>query len=185
MTAGQVLDANPIINDPFDEPRFYWHFGGLTPVKRSGRRTAGYLAPDPSGQLKIADEVIPLEVVNDLRDRVRAWRTDDYPGATILTKNLFRHWFDPERRHTNTRPFFAQQEAIETIVFLVEAPAERRIGIAIADSGEGYARWATKMATGAGKTLVMALTIAWSGLNRVANRRDPRFTDNIMVVCPN
>ena len=52
-------------------------------------------------------------------------------------------------------------------------------------SGEAYTRWAVKMATGSGKTLVMALIAAWSGLNKVGNRKDPRFSDQILVVSPN
>jgi type III restriction enzyme len=180
-----LIEGNPIINNAFAEPSRYWHFSGVTPETREGRRTAGYLAPSPDGQLKITDEVIPLAVVNDLRDRVRQWRADDYPGATNLTRDLFRYWFDDARITSATRPFFCQQEAIETVVFLVEAPERLRVGIDVTGSGEAYARWAVKMATGTGKTMVMALTIAWSGLNRSVNRRDARFTDQFLVVAPN
>jgi type III restriction enzyme len=183
--AGQVVSGNPIINDPFAEPTRHWYFSGLVPEIREGRRTAGYLAASPDGELKITDEIIGFEVVNDIRDRVRAWREDGYPGATVLTRDLLRHWFDDERRLNNTRPFFCQQEAVETIVFLTEAPADRKVGIAVPPSGEAYTRWAVKMATGSGKTLVMALIAAWSGLNKVANRQDPRFSDQILVVSPN
>ncbi|MGW3353687.1 DEAD/DEAH box helicase [Nonomuraea rubra] len=180
-----VIDANPIINDAFREPTRYWHFGEVAPTMREGRRIAGYLAPSPDGQLRITDELIPLELVNDLRDRVRQWRADGYPGSTTITRDLFRHWFDEDRKSTNTRPFFAQQEAIETVVFLVEAPDERKVGVSIPDSGEAYSRWAVKMATGTGKTFVMALVIAWSGMNKVHNRLDARFSDQVLVVCPN
>lgn len=182
---GQVIDGNPIINDAFVEPTQHWHFAGVTPEVRGGRRIAGYLAPSPDGQLRITDEVLPLGVVNDLRDRVRQWRADGYPGTTTITRDLFRHWFDDDRRVTNTRPFFCQQEAVETVVFLVEAPDHLKVGVRIPGSGEAYARWAVKMATGTGKTMVMALLAAWCGLNKVANRKDSRFTDQILVVCPN
>ena len=70
-TAGQVVSGNPIINDPFAEPTRHWHFSGLVPEVREGRRTAGYLAASPDGELKITDEIIGFEVVNDIRDRVR------------------------------------------------------------------------------------------------------------------
>lgn len=182
---GTVVDANPIINDPFREPDRYWHFGQVAPTIHAGRRTAGYLAPSPDGQLRITDEIIPLGLVNDLRDRVRTWRQEDYPGVTTLTRDLFRHWFDPDRQLTNVRPFYAQQEAIETVIFLVEASDDRKVGIAIPSAGESYSRWATKMATGTGKTLIMALLTAWCGLNKVATRTDTRFTDQVLVVCPN
>jgi hypothetical protein len=59
---GQVIDGNPIINDAFTEPTRYWHFAGVTPEIRDGRRIAGYLAPSPDGQLRIADELIPLSL---------------------------------------------------------------------------------------------------------------------------
>lgn len=183
--AGTLIEGNPIINDAFAEPDRYWHFGAVTPEIRNGRRTAGYLAPSPDGQLKITDEVIPLELVNDLRERVFLWRSDGYPGVTTVTRDLFRHWFDDDRIASATRPFFCQQEAVETIVFLAEAPDHLKVGVDVPASGEAYTRWAVKMATGTGKTMVMALVIAWSGLNRVSNRKDPRFTDQILVVAPN
>lgn len=182
---GQVIEGNPIINDAYAEPTRYWHFAGVTPEVRGGRRAAGYLAPSPDGQLRITDELIPLETVNDLRDRVRQWRSDDYPGVTNVTRDLFRHWFDDARKLTHTRPFFCQQEAVETVVFLTEAPEHLKVGVSVPASGEAYRRWAVKMATGTGKTTVMALLAAWSGLNKVAHRGDSRFTDQILVVCPN
>ena len=182
---GQVVEGNPIINDPFAEPTRHWHFSGLVPEIREGRRTAGYLAPSPDGQLKITDELIALDLVNDIRDRVRVWRADGYPGTTVITRDLLRHWFDDERLANNTRPFFCQQEAVETVVFLVEGPEDRKVGINVPPSGEAYTRWAVKMATGSGKTLVMALIAAWSGLNKVGNRNDARFSDQVLVVSPN
>lgn len=182
---GQVIDGNPIINDAFAEPTRHWHFGGVVPRVIDGRRRAGYLAPSPNGQLRITDELIELTVVNDLRNRVRTWREEGYPGVTLVTRDLFRHWFDDERKLLNTRPFFCQQEAMETIVFLVEAPSDRKVGINVPASGEAYTRWAVKMATGTGKTTVMALLVAWSGLNKIASRQDSRFTDQVLVVAPN
>jgi type III restriction enzyme len=133
------------------------------------------------GQLQITDELVLLEQVNRIRDRVREWREGGYGGATQITRTLFEHWFDPERE---MRPFFAQREAIETIAWLAEASSDRRTGIEI-PKYEPYERWAIKLATGAGKTLVMGMTIAWSGLNKVANRQDRRFADTFLVVAPN
>jgi type III restriction enzyme len=182
---GQVVEGNLIINNAFVEPLQHWHFGGVTPKVRKGRRTAGYLAPSPGGQLRITDELIAFPTVNDLRNRVRQWRTDEYPGATLITRDLLRHWFDAERQLTNTRPFFCQQEAVETVLFLVEAPDHLKVGVSVPASGEAYIRWAIKMATGSGKTLVMAMLVSWSGLNKITSRQDIRFTDQILVVCPN
>ena len=182
---GQVIDGNPIINDAFREPTSYWKFGSLVPELGGGRRPAGYLPPSQDGELKFSDELIEMKVVNDLRDRVRAWREAEYPGITTTTRDLFRNWFDDGRRLTQIRPFFCQQEAVETVVFLVEAPDHLKVGINVPDAGEVYTRWAVKMATGTGKTTVMALLIAWSGLNKLNNRNDTRFTDQVLVVAPN
>ena len=182
LQLGQVVDANPIINDAFDEPTHHWDFGEGAPQKAEGRRVAGYIPPAPKGeQLRITDEVVRLDHVNLIRDRVKEWRESGYPGATPVTKELFDHWFDPERE---LRPFFAQREAIETIAFLTEAGGDRRQGLDLV-SHEDYVRWAVKLATGAGKTLVMAMTIAWSGINKRASRQDRRFADAFLVVCPN
>lgn len=187
MTAapGQVVDGNPIVNDPYAEPVRHWRFGGMVPELVQGRRSAGYLAPSPDGELRLTDEVIELATVNDLRTRVRDWRESGYVGATRMTQDLFRHWFDDGRKASGIRPFFCQQEAVETVVFLAEAPDHLKVGVRILPSGEDYTRWAVKMATGAGKTTVMALLAAWSGLNKIAARNDPRFSDQILVVAPN
>jgi type III restriction enzyme len=181
---GQVTEQNPIINNAFLEPEWHWEFGEGEPVKREGRRLSGYLPPvTKDGQLTITDHVIVMEGVNTIRARVKEWREADYPGATAITRELFYRWFDPENE-AGARPFFAQREAIETIAFLAEAPSDRLVGIDIPRTEE-YVRWAIKLATGTGKTLVMAMVIVWSGLNKAANKQDTRFSDAFLVVCPN
>jgi type III restriction enzyme len=182
----QVVDANPIINSPFEEPSRYWDFrSDGPPAIKDGRRVSGYLPPDPSngGQPALIGDLVELPLVNDLRDRVRAWRKDGYRGATSITRDLFDRWFDDERE-AGARPFFAQQEAMETVAFLTEAPPSLTTGVQVPRT-EAYDRWCVKMATGSGKTLVMAMTIAWSVLNKAANPRDVRFADAVLVVCPN
>jgi type III restriction enzyme len=185
VTEGQVTDRNPIVNDPYTAPARHWEFGEGEPRLVDGRRASGYLpgGDTKSGELSITAEVVPLDLVNDIRVRVARWRDDGYIGATTVTRDLFDRWFDDERE-AGTRPFFAQQEAVETIVFLTEAPADRRVGIDVPRT-EAYERWALKMATGTGKTLVMAMLIAWSALNKAANAQDTRFADAVLVVCPN
>jgi type III restriction enzyme len=173
VAEGQVVDASPIINDPYVEPTRHWHFEeGHAPVIREGRRASGYLPPGGAdGQLSITGELIQIDLVNDIRARVRRWRQEGYPGATAVTRDLLDRWFDDERE-PGLRPFFAQREALETLVFLTEAPADRRVGLDI-PKVEAYERWAVKMATGSGKTLVMAMTIAWSVLNKAPTPRTP------------
>ncbi len=92
--------------------------------------------------------------------------------------------------------FFCQLEAVETVIWLVEAPESEKQGIiipgdapndpeSIAKHYEELRRLGCKMATGSGKTLVMAMLIAWSVLNKVTNKHDRRFSDAVLVVCPN
>jgi type III restriction enzyme len=181
---GQVTEQNPIINDAFCEPEFHWEFGAGEPVKKPGRRPSGYLPPvKKDGQLMITDQVIVMEHVNTIRGRVKEWREGGYAGASAITRELFDRWFD-EENEAGAKPFFAQREAIETIAFLAEAPADRLVGIDVPRTEE-YVRWAIKLATGTGKTLVMAMVIVWSGLNKAANKQATRFSYAFLVVCPN
>ena len=93
------------------------------------------------------------------------------------------------------RLFFAQIEAAESIIFLVEAKEVYRRGLpeipkdepgleAKASGIRAFQRYACKMATGSGKTTVMGMLAAWSILNRAASPRDDRFSDTILIVCP-
>ncbi|RLG28155.1 hydrolase, partial [Methanosarcinales archaeon] len=103
-----------------------------------------------------------------------------------------KYWCREERER---RLFFCQREAAETIIFLTESRADYRQGITIPrddpsketrEKGySGFLRYACKMATGTGKTTVMGMLAAWSILNKVANRSDTRFSDTVLVICPN
>ena len=123
---------------------------------------------------------IPL--INRIRERVKAWRESRYPGVTGITKRLLEHWRDPEEFWS--RRFFGQLEAAETLIWLAEAPPSERVGIDIPSDGGALKRLCAKMATGSGKTVVMAMVVAWRILNKVANPRDARFAKNILVVAP-
>ena len=113
--------------------------------------------------------------------------TPGYPGATRTTLDLIRHW----RREGRERPlFFAQLEAAETIIFLNEARSDLLQGVDVPpedvpDEVDAFKRYACKMATGSGKTTVMGMLAAWSILNKVTARGDSRFSDVVLVVCPN
>ncbi len=189
-----VVD-NPILNSPFVAPTRHWDFSGLSPQTRDGRRAAGYygaLRTESAAGPTIQHELLPLALANQIRARVDEWRAGGYRGATPVTRDLLEHW--SRERH---RPlFFCQREAVETIVWLTEASPADLQGIEIPadapvdrDSIEkGYGpllRYGAKMATGSGKTTVMAMLAAWSILNKAANRQDPRFSDAVLVVCPN
>jgi type III restriction enzyme len=96
---------------------------------------------------------------------------------------LLQHWRDPEGWEER-RFFFCQLEAIETLIWLTEAPPGDRQGIDVPGDGGPFTRLCAKMATGSGKTLVMAMAIAWHVLNRVANPQDPRFSKHVLVMAP-
>ena len=106
-----------------------------------------------------------------------------YPGVTGITRRLLEHWMDPEEFDIR-RFFFCQMEAVETLIWLVEAPAADKVGIEIPSDGGMFSRLCSKMATGSGKTIVMAMVIAWHVLNKVTYPQDKRFARNVLVVAP-
>jgi len=77
-----------------------------------------------------------------------------------------------------------QLKAIETLIWLVEAPAADKVGIDIPSDGGTFTRLCSKMATGSGKTVVMAMLIAWQVINKVTYPQDARFSKHVFVVAP-
>ncbi|HUN65176.1 MAG TPA: type III restriction endonuclease subunit R [Bacteroidota bacterium] len=188
----------PIINKPYEEPQSYWQISEGEPPKRiPGRRPASYYykpaRPDPKFMgAEDLGTLIELKLVNRIRDRIKEWRTQGYPGVSRTTLELLNYW---KRDGRGFRLFFAQMEAVETIIFLKEARKDfhQGIDIPIDDPGDdsrkkgynAFTRYACKMATGSGKTTVMGMLAAWSILNKVNDRSDNRFSDVVLVVCPN
>ena len=198
MNAQEVPE--PILNSPFKEPAEYWRISEHElPERRQGRRPAMYFYRSPEREASESREgagtAIELKLVNRIRAKLAEWRPQALRGeggVTRTTMELMRHWRREERRH---RLFFAQLEAAETIIFLAEARADFLQGIDIPfdEPGEeaksagmrAFRRHACKMATGTGKTTVMGMLAAWSILNKVADRNDARYSDVVLVVCPN
>ncbi len=179
-----LLVENPILNSPFKEPTRYWAYEEGQPVMKQGRRPAGYYLKARTRGPQMAmleEEFVPLDLVNTIRERVKSWRERGYPGVTPITRQLLNHWNNPERER---KLFFCQREAVETLIWLVEASAAEKQGIAI-PKDNGLTRYACKMATGSGKTVVMGMVIAWQVLNKLANPQDRRFSDAVLLVCPN
>ncbi len=175
-----------IINSPYEEPKQHWHYERETRLFDlvEGRRPAGYvIASESSKAFDDPGIFIPIALVNQIRPRVKKWREAGYTGVTSVTKRLLSYWSDPEE-FENRRFFFCQFEAIETLIWLAEAPAAERVGIDIPSDGGQFERQCAKMATGSGKTIVMAMAIAWHILNKVANPQDPRFSKNVLVIAP-
>ena len=174
-----------IVNSPYNEPSSHWRYNraGREFEYVEGRREAGYLVATPDSQAFDDPGVFhPIELVNRIRPRVAAWRRAGYPGATGVTRRLLEHWRN--RGVDDKRLFFCQLEAIETLMWLIEAPHSERTGIDVPGDGGGFVRECCKMATGAGKTVVMGMVIAWQILNKVTHPNDPRFSRNVLVVAP-
>jgi type III restriction enzyme len=197
--------AEPILNSPFAPPTRYWYIReGEQPQLVEGQRRPSIVFPprdqkmpwSVDGQLLRPSIEYPsgfeLALVNLVRERLESWQRQGYPGVTRTTSDLIQWW---TREGRERRLFFAQLEAALSVIFLKEARADFLQGITIPRDEpsedrktEGYAgfqRYACKMATGSGKTTVMGMLAAWSILNKLNDRSDARFSDVVLVVCPN
>ena len=136
----------------------------------------------------------PTAIINEVRRQVDQWRNMPNPNqwqVTPETARLLQHW----RHHqfSGIRPFFCQVEAVETAIWLIEvapriAQARNRfldhLVNANVDANPDLSRLALKLATGAGKTTVMAMLIAWQTINAVRRPQSRRFTRGFLVVTP-
>ncbi len=171
----------------------------VTPIpKARKRKTPGAQDAlefgDRTGVSTKAQEYDPTPIINELRGHVDRWRALPKPGdwqVTPETARLLRHW--RHHRFGGVRPFFCQVEAVETLIWLTEvAPRRGRRGktfldhleAANAGANPGLARLALKLATGAGKTTVMAMIIAWQTVNAVRRPGSRRFSRGFLVVTP-
>jgi type III restriction enzyme len=161
-----------IISSPY-EPTEHWKYDRETRrfTREPGRRPAGYVrASDASKSFDDPGEFVELPLVNKIRPRVDTWRSADYPGASGITRRLLKHWRDTEQRE-GKRFFFCQLEAIETLMWLAEAPESDRVGIKVPRDGGEFTRLCSKMATGSGKTILMSMLIAWQVLSKSPIRK--------------
>jgi type III restriction enzyme len=197
----QVVIENPIINSPFDEPNRHFRFSdeGITNEEVDGRRASSYFIPIAKPKKKnkqqlqfdtewTRDRIEENKLINDIRQRVALWRKGGYLGVTPTTARLIAYWTDPDREK---KLFFCQNEALETAIYITEAARkfgdawiENDLRAANDTSNPGLPRMALKMATGSGKTVVMAMLIAWHTLNKRANTQDARFSDTFLIVTP-
>ena len=166
------------------------------PKPRKGKGTLPVLVFDEeASRLEAEGQQYELtQTINRVRDSVDRWRILPDPGqwrVTPETARLLQHW----RHHefSRYRPFFCQVEAMETVIWLTEvAPALGRAGRPFLDNlrnaseqaNPALARLALKLATGAGKTTVMAMLIAWQTVNAVRHPASQRFTRGFLVVTP-
>ena len=174
-----------IVNSPYEEPQHHWHYDRTSRTfdLAEGRRPAGYVvASEDSRSFDDPGVFVEIPLVNAIRSRVKAWREAGYPGVTAVTRRLLNHWH--ERDESEPRLFFCQLEAMETLIWLAEAPDAEKVGVDVPSDGGPFERVCAKMATGSGKTIVMAMVIAWQVLNKVAQPQDKRFCKNVLVVAP-
>ena len=198
--------ANPIINSPYLEPVRHWELdehgnptgeqvSGRRPSEaytvvaraRKGRRVAA-LQPELSGFDDLMGTRSSNESIAAIRRLVGDWRSGGYQNVTPTTRALLEYWNDQSR---SRRLFFAQVEAVETAVYLAEVGSKLGkgwVGEQLVDENaqynSGLPRLALKMATGTGKTVVMAMLITWQVLNKVAAPQDGRFTKKFLLVAP-
>jgi len=196
----QVVIENPIINSPYEEPKRYFRFTdeGITNEVIESRRISSYFIPiakpkKKSNQRELSfdtewtqDRIKENKFINQIRDRLALWRTGGYGGLTRTTARLLEYWKQPDR----ARLFFCQVEALETIIYITEvakrgdAWIENVLREANEETNPSLFRIACKMATGSGKTVVMAMLITWQVLNKLANPKDIRFSDTFLIVTP-
>jgi len=198
--ADRVIE-NPIINSPYRAPdqHFAFDLNGITDQIVPGRRPSSYFVPVPrprkrGQQMELefaeytADQIRPNDLVNQIRERVQLWRRQGRPHVTYTTRRLMDHWTNPQR---DDPVLFCQLEAAETAIYLAEAAPKagdtwirNALTEANAAHNAGLDRIALKMATGSGKTVVMAMLIAWQALNKVTSPNDARFAKRFLIITP-
>ena len=197
----QIVIENPVLNSPFEEPKRHFKFteDGITDEIVEERRISQYFVPIPRAKKRspkqlsfetewTADRVEENKLINQIREAVTKWRKGGYVGITKTTSKLLEYW---KREDRERRLFFCQVEALETAIWITEvAPKygeawiENRLRDENQRSNPLLYRIAFKMATGSGKTVVMAMLIAWQALNKIANSQDARFSDTFLIVTP-
>lgn len=136
----------------------------------------------------------PTPIINQLRSQVDDWRKLKDPnswGVTPETARLLQHW--RHHKFSDIRPFFCQVEAVEVAIWLTEVAPKLgnkakvfldHLESANEDANPGLMRLALKLATGAGKTTVMAMIIAWQTINATRHPNSKRFTRGFLIVAP-
>ena len=165
------------------------------PKKQKGTKKQTEIVFDEGKGLSTEEQQYQhTEIINGVRQQVDEWRKRPDPNqwqVTPETARLLRHW--RHHRFTGIRPFFCQVEALETAVWLTEVapqagPRGKRFLDHLANTNHeanpGLSRLALKLATGAGKTTVMAMLIAWQTINAVRRSQSSRFTRGFLVVTP-
>jgi type III restriction enzyme len=205
---------HPILNSPYECPEQHWELdkdGQPTQRKIPKRRAAEFITPVPKSKKRKSsanqEEIVfnegkgistkeqrydPNPIINEIRGYVKTWRSLA-PGqwqVTPETQRLLQHW--RHHKFSEQRPFFCQVEAVETAIWLTEVAPKLPAGKRILDLLESVnreanpelMRLALKLATGAGKTTVMAMLIAWQTINAMRRPGSKHFTRGFLIVAP-
>jgi type III restriction enzyme len=204
----------PILNSPYDYPGRHWELdenGQPTQKIIEKRRVAEFITPIPKPKKRKAnvqqqsivfDEGLglstekqkydPNPIINLVRQEIAIWRQmpQSQWNVTPETARLLLHW--RTHKFSNQRPFFCQVEAAETAIWLTEVASTTRVGKGVLehlananhDANPELMRIALKLATGAGKTTVMAMLIAWQTVNAVRRPQSQKFTRGFLIVTP-
>ena len=170
----------------------------ITPIPKPRKRKKGrgqqeIVFNEGKGLSTKEQQYDPNSIINEVRGQVERWRAWPNPSewqVTPETSRLLQHWRD--HKFAGVRPFFCQVEAVETAIWLTEvAPhskTRKRILELLAAANKAanpeLNRFALKLATGAGKTTVMAMLIAWQTINAVRRPGSKNFTRGFLVVAP-
>lgn len=206
--------AEPILNSPYEVPtRHHALSDSGEPLDHppiEGRRRSKYVAPVPKSRKVKVDpkkqssldfdqagdggtRYNPTPIINEIRGHIETWRRLPNPndwGVTPTTQRLLQHWRD--HQFSGPRPFFCQVEAVETAIWLAEVARNRKqyahifrhLEEANKDANPEIFRIALKLATGAGKTTVMAMLIAWQSINAARQRNSSLFAKGFLIVAP-
>ncbi|MEX1254130.1 MAG: DEAD/DEAH box helicase family protein [Dehalococcoidia bacterium] len=164
------------------------------PKKRRDRGAQQQMVLDEGrGLSTVEQQYDPTSLINEIRRQVDQWRALPNPnqwGVTPETARLLLYW--REHEFSMYRPFFCQVEAVETLIWLTEVAPQTRAAKSLIETVENaskqsnpdFTRIALKLATGAGKTTVMAMIIAWQAVNAARRSQSSRFTRGFLVVTP-
>ncbi|MBU4263016.1 MAG: DEAD/DEAH box helicase family protein [Proteobacteria bacterium] len=204
----------PILNSPYVDPVRHWELddqGQPTQKIVENRRPAKFITPIPKPRKRQGKAIQqslfavhdltsqtqqydPTSIINELRRHVDQWRSRQNPGdwqVTPETARLLQHW--RHHRFSSIRPFFCQVEAVETAIWLTEVAPKigkggtrfiEHLASANHDANPELLRLALKLATGAGKTTVMAMLIAWQTINAVRRPASKKFSRGFLIVTP-
>lgn len=196
----------PILNSPYAPPSLYHPLDDTgQPIEGApieGRRPSKFIVPVPASRKKAAAAQASLDLetytenakINEIRRYVDTWRAIPNPadwGVTPATQRLLEHWRRPKDAWAGPRPFFCQIEAVETMIWLTEVAPRRAATRGLLDqiakdneeANPALFRLAMKMATGSGKTTVMAMLIAWQAIN-AARKETKDFSRAFLIVAP-